>query len=809
MRLRSSIVRHGLVALSFYLFTLLLNRPQVILTPHLGSVLWYPMAGVGLALMMGVSPWYGIVMWVCCTLTDPFVDHQPFASLSETMGEAGMVFCYAAAAYVLRCVAKIDTGLRRRRDVMIYVLVSLTASVASTMIGVTCLVVDHFIAWHDFPVAAANWFLSDAVGLLGIGPFLLVNVFPRVRRWTFPEESAPDPASAPSPLFITPATMVEGALQLAALAFCLWLMFTRVWSFLPHFYLSFLPIMWMALRKGVRRVSLGTLVFNFGVVLSLHFGHPTVDVLEKAAFFMVVCSGTGLLVAAEVNEREYTEEDLRTKTDYLNALIENCPLGIVVLNHDGCVEMANPAFEKMFLYEKQEIEAAEIDRLLAPADSHPSSEVIPLVFAGHTVSRFGRKRRKDGTILDVETYAVPLMVNGRVRGAYKIFQDISSRVLAAETERKNAEGLRGAVAELQRRTSEMSLLNEMRDWLECCVSEKETCAVVEYSVQRLFPESLSGTIFLFKSSRNILEGAVGWGAGGNPEARFPPDACWSVRRGQAHWSSEASGVKCEHLADKPSNQVGLCVPLLAQGNMLGVLHLEFEALEEAALQPATNNVRDAQRRLAISVAGHIAQSLAGLRLRAALRDQSIRDPLTGLYNRRFLEESLEKELHQAARRKETVAILFIDLDHFKKFNDTFGHEAGDTVIRAVAELFRGFFRSGDMCCRYGGEEFAIIMPAASAKYAAVRANALREEAKRLALTHNDRPLGLITLSIGVAAFPDHGSTVRELFAVADHSLYQSKACGRDAVTVGGAKVPEDRNFLPDPPDAMRDSVSAR
>jgi diguanylate cyclase (GGDEF)-like protein/PAS domain S-box-containing protein len=791
---RSLILRHGAVALSFFLFTLILNRPQVILTPHLGSTFWYPTAGLGLALMLAVSPWYGILMWACCNLTDPSVFHEPLSSLSVMLGEAGMVLCYTTAAYVLRNVVKIDPELRHRRDVMLYVGVSLTAAVVSTMIGVGRLTLDHTFSPSSFPVAAFNWFLSDAVGLLGICPFLLVIVLPKIRRWVSPAVSSDQSALFQPAFSHSLADLFEGSVQLATTMFCLWLMFAHVWNFLPRFYLSFLPLTWMALRKGMRRVSMGTLVLNVGVVVCLHLFHPTAEVLEKAAFFLVICSGTGLMIASEVSEREYTAWDLRTKTDFLNALIENCPLGIVVLNRDARVEMANAAFEKMFLYGRREIEAKEIDPLLAPDDSHPSSDVVSKVFAGQTVSRSGQRRRKDGIILDVETYAVPLTVNGTVQGAYKIFQDISSRVLAAETERKHAEGLRGVVQELQRRTSEMALLNEMRDWLECCVSESEACAVVEYSAQKLFPESTSGTLFLFKASRNLVEGAVRWGQTGISEDRFHPDACWSVRRGQPHWSNDSStGVRCAHLGDEPSPAIGLCVPLLAQGNMLGVLYLEFPPVADPVREGSSDNTRDAQRRLAISVAGHVAQSLASLRLREALHDQSIKDPLSGLFNRRFLEESMEKELHRSIRRKEPVSILFVDLDHFKRFNDTFGHEAGDLVIRSVADLFRGFFRSGDICCRYGGEEFAIILPASSSRYAAVRANALREQTKRLALEHNNRPLGMITLSVGVASFPEHGSTVRELFAVADHSLYQSKASGRDTVTVGEAKVPEDRD----------------
>ena len=193
--------------------------------------------------------------------------------------------------------------------------------------------------------------------------------------------------------------------------------------------------------------------------------------------------------------------------------------------------------------------------------------------------------------------------------------------------------------------------------------------------------------------------------------------------------------------------------------------------------------KDSQQRLAISAASQIALSLASLQLRETLREQSIRDPLTHLFNRRFLEESLDRELQLAVRKKQSIAVLFLDLDHFKRFNDSFGHEAGDMVLQSLADLFRSFFRATDICCRYGGEEFAIILPESSSQNAAIRANALRSEVKSLRLQYKKQALGPLTLSAGVAAFPEHGSTSVELLKIADQCLYESKARGRDVVTV--------------------------
>jgi diguanylate cyclase (GGDEF)-like protein len=228
--------------------------------------------------------------------------------------------------------------------------------------------------------------------------------------------------------------------------------------------------------------------------------------------------------------------------------------------------------------------------------------------------------------------------------------------------------------------------------------------------------------------------------------------------------------------------------MIAQGSTQGVLHLEFPADTTSECQPVTESRLESQRRLAIAMAGHVATSLISLRLRESLREQSVRDSLTGLFNRRFLEESLETELHRSKRNGTQVSVLMLDLDHFKQFNDTFGHDAGDHVLRSVANVFRGFFRGGDICCRFGGEEFAIILPDSSSQCATVRANALRTELKRMNLHYKGQPLGIVTASIGAATFPEHGMNSAEVLCVADQSLYESKARGRDRVTARSSNV---------------------
>jgi diguanylate cyclase (GGDEF)-like protein len=228
--------------------------------------------------------------------------------------------------------------------------------------------------------------------------------------------------------------------------------------------------------------------------------------------------------------------------------------------------------------------------------------------------------------------------------------------------------------------------------------------------------------------------------------------------------------------------MGMCVPMMAHGETLGMLY--FDSGE----RPVQNELSqtqpsDSEQRLAKTLAEHAALALANLNLRETLRIQSVRDPLTGLYNRRYMEESLERELRRSMRKKSPLGVVMLDVDHFKRFNDTFGHEAGDSVLQAVAKLFRSQLRGEDVVCRFGGEEFTVILPEASPEATRQRAEQLREAVKQMVPNFRDQSLEAITLSIGVASFPENGNTGEALLRKADSALYQAKQQGRDRVVI--------------------------
>jgi diguanylate cyclase (GGDEF)-like protein/PAS domain S-box-containing protein len=786
MHSRRLIIRHALVSLTFVLLYLLLNRPEVIFFSRIGFVAWYPAVGLVMALLLGLSPRYALLACFSDALASRVVYAQSAMSFSNTVDAAGIAVCYGVAAYTLRGTLQIDLELRRRRDVVRYVLVSATAAAGATIIGVACLLADHSITWAEYKSSALGWFLGDTIGLVGIAPFLLVHVFPHVRNWLAPTPSGlRSTRTDPRRTTVTLGALAEACGQGLTILAVLWVMFGTKDGRYDHFYLCFIPIIWIAMRHGIRRVVTGLLEVNFGIVVAMHLFPPTAVLFAKVALLMLVLSAVGLIVGSEVSERHRLAIDLNERTTYLDSLIQNSPLGIVVLDMQGRVELANFAFGKLFQYDRHELTSIDIGSMgILDDGTTDCAQLIAQIFAGNGLHRTVRQRRKDGQILDLALHGVPLLLDSEVQGAYLIYEDVSEQIRANEAQRQHAESLNEVVKELELRTKQMTSLNEMGSLLECCGTVKEACAVVANSVQKLFPELPSGALYLFKSSRNLVEAVLRWGTTSSAsEPTFSPDACWSLRRGQPHWSEHpGSGVSCQHLAQGSTTKC-LCVPMVAQGNTVGVLHLEFENDAELRYDPGTESFRDSHQRLAISAASQIALSLASLQLRETLREQSIRDPLTRLFNRRFLEESLDRELQLASRKKHSLAVLFLDLDHFKRFNDAFGHDAGDMVLQSLADLFQNFFRVTDICCRYGGEEFAIILPESSSQDAAVRADVLRSEVKRLRLQYKKQTLGPLTLSGGVAAFPEHGSTADELLKIADQCLYESKSRGRDVVTV--------------------------
>jgi len=294
---------------------------------------------------------------------------------------------------------------------------------------------------------------------------------------------------------------------------------------------------------------------------------------------------------------------------------------------------------------------------------------------------------------------------------------------------------------------------------------------------KIFP-ARRGAVALLNAARSLVEVAGQWHDCQIPVTVFERNACWALRTGHPHLVVAGdTTAPCAHAAGVKNTY--LCIPILAQGEALGILH--FQATDEAP------TLADSELSFKTTFAGQVGLSVANIRLREALHAQSIRDPLTSLYNRRYLTEMLEREMRRAIRAEQSLGVLMLDLDHFKKFNDTYGHDAGDTVLRETASFLVKSVRGEDIVCRFGGEEFVIILPMADLKATQARGERIRSKLRELAVLHQGQSLGMITVSVGVAVLPQHGINPKDLVEAADAALYRAKRDGRDRVVVAEAR----------------------
>ncbi len=344
------------------------------------------------------------------------------------------------------------------------------------------------------------------------------------------------------------------------------------------------------------------------------------------------------------------------------------------------------------------------------------------------------------------------------------------------------------IAEYKRLQTELSAINqdaaimgETDDLLQSSLSTAEVYKVVIRHFEIQFP-SMSGAIFAFSQSQDTAELAARWGSPSVIQDQFHIKDCWALRRSRMNISLASDPrLACPHIGT-PIPLYAICVPLLAQGETLGMLYLDTG---EESIPSKVRPLTEPQQRRIKTLAEHLALAVANLNLRETLRTQSIRDPLTGLFNRRYMEDSLEREFRRAVRKGSPLTVLMVDLDHFKKFNDTYGHEAGDAVLREVAKVFQAQLRAEDIASRYGGEEFTLILPDTELDAAIQCAERLKTASRAIQIPHYGQTLDGIRLSIGVACYPLHASTAESLVRSADAALYRAKELGRDRFVVAG------------------------
>ena len=383
-----------------------------------------------------------------------------------------------------------------------------------------------------------------------------------------------------------------------------------------------------------------------------------------------------------------------------------------------------------------------------------------------------RLRNHAGSYFDMLVIAEPLHDTGG------IFTGYVGCTVDISTQKSHEQALSITNLALQSRSRDIGLLNQLNDNLQVCRNIEETKPILKRYGKQLFPQ-ISVTMSLYNESRNLVEPFVSWGATPEIDHVFAPNDCWALRKSKAHYESgQCDEIICPNFAACAGKRY-LCVPMMAYGEVIGNLYLGLHDAPQASDEVPNEDLR----LLASMASDQIALALANLKLRATLQHQSTRDPLTQLYNRRYLLEAFERELSRSLRSKKSVALLALDIDNFKRYNDSNGHDAGDHVLREFGAMLRQTIRGSDIACRYGGEEFVLLLPDSSPVGAERRAEDLRRKTAAMALDFRGQQLGQITVSIGVACFPDHADSAEGVLAVADAALYRAKGQGRNCVAL--------------------------
>ncbi len=451
------------------------------------------------------------------------------------------------------------------------------------------------------------------------------------------------------------------------------------------------------------------------------------------------------------------------KTSYARSLIEASLDPLVTISADGKIMDVNSATEKVTGVPRKELIGSDFSNYFT--DPQKARDGYRLAFSQGKVTDYPL------AICHVSGKITEVLYNATV---YRDEDDNIAGIFAAA---RDITALNKAQRELEAAILHMELVREMTDLLQSCQKMDEAYPIMKAAFVRLFPES-SGGLYMLDAAGNSLVLEDSWGDT-RLEAVFNPDECWGMRRGRIHIARCGNSINpsCGHVCSESVPY--LCIPLLAHTRGLGLIYIEPRF--------ADPNGDDIERTLSIAeaAADSARLALANLTLREELHELSIRDPLTGLFNRRFLEEVLDREILRMGRSNKKLAVEMIDIDHFKVFNDNYGHDAGDEVLTKTGQLMNGFREGSDIVCRYGGEEFVVVTSEVDPDKILRRLEHLRMEVEHLHVKFGNQQLPELSVSIGVAIFPEHGNNRTELLNRADQALYVAKEAGRNRLIVAG------------------------
>ncbi len=486
---------------------------------------------------------------------------------------------------------------------------------------------------------------------------------------------------------------------------------------------------------------------------------------------------------SSMDQLEESNIRLNQSEKKFRSIFENSVEGIFQFDIHGKIRSANPSFATMAGFDSilSLLDAQIFFQKDLLVEEQQWQKLINLLHRDKTVKSFELQLRQQSNNLIwclLNAKAIYDETSGKIIRIEGFLTDINSQKKIREELETRIKERTAWVSQLEKRDIENKLMHEMGDMLQSCRTIKETFPVIDHFSLSLFSGD-SSSLYLFEDSQQILDRCVPTVTPEKPLVSFPQEDCWALRQGKPYlFDQQQKTLVCNHV--HAAEYGYLCVPLMAHGVTTGLLHITFGSGNPKGHQQKEESTQK-KLRLSVRMAEHLSLALANLKLREELERSSLKDSLTGLSNRRHMDEILQRQFFRLQRHDVAFSILLVDIDNFKSFNDNYGHEIGDETLKALGNHLMTHSRGEDLSCRFGGEEFVIILAETNLNQAQKRANILlKEVSEEISIPYNNRKLQ-ITVSIGVATSPEHGTTPNNLLKSADSALYRAKKNGRNRV----------------------------
>ncbi len=488
-----------------------------------------------------------------------------------------------------------------------------------------------------------------------------------------------------------------------------------------------------------------------------------------------------LLIVLDISKQQQISQSLKFSEERYQAISEITSDFAFAISHSPTgsynLEWVTDSFSIITGYTIQDVmEAGTMDVFTHPEDRSLLVEAGKKIHQGQTVDFEMRFITKSGVTRWMHSITRPIKTSPTSQGFTIIgaMRDITDRKTAELALFEAQQQLHQRVEELEKRTKEINLLTKMTNNLQLCRSAKEAFEVAGEYANLLFP-LYSGAIYLLAADTQGYVQATYWG---DPPytAKISQDECWALRRGAPFLvQGEHRTLVCAHSKPIAEFRSSLCMPVIQQGNVIGLFYLESNFAQPEIDQTVL--------RILSAMAEQFGLALSNIQLREGLAEQAVHDPLTGLYNRYYMEEFLEKEIHRARRINKPVSVIMIDMDHFRDLNALYGHPNVDIALGEVGRLLAHSIRAEDVACRYGGDEFLLILPGTCSDITRERAEQLCQAVHSVFVQSDSRPPQPISFSVGIACFPEHGQSVKDLLRAADAAVFLAKDRGRDRVEI--------------------------